>query len=156
MKKHNLIFTRVILISVIFAGIFFLIGFSQKEEPEPITSATEETMENQELVVLWTSGDPEVASKMLFMYTYNAKKFGWWEDITLIVWGPSARLLSENNNLQHEIIKMKEEGVVLKACKACADSYGVTPKLEELGIEVIYMGNELTEYLKGEGNVLAI
>ena len=113
-------------------------------------------MNTEELVVLWTSGDPEVASKMLFMYTYNAKKFGWWDEITLIVWGPSAKLLSEHNGLQDEIARMKDEGVVLKACKACADSYGVTPKLEELGIQVIYMGSELTEYLKGEENVLAI
>ncbi|PKL11188.1 MAG: hypothetical protein CVV50_06065, partial [Spirochaetae bacterium HGW-Spirochaetae-6] len=28
----------------------------------------------------------------VFMYTLNAKKFSWWQEITLIVWGPSARL----------------------------------------------------------------
>jgi tryptophan synthase alpha subunit len=33
-------------------------------------------MENNtsKLAVLWTSGDPDVAEKMAFMYTYNAKK----------------------------------------------------------------------------------
>jgi hypothetical protein len=30
-----------------------------------------------ELVVLWTSGDREVALKMAFMYTYNSKRFKW-------------------------------------------------------------------------------
>ncbi|KXS47386.1 MAG: hypothetical protein AWL62_2688, partial [Halanaerobium sp. T82-1] len=30
------------------------------------------------LVVLWTSGDKEVAKKMVFMYTLNAKTRGWW------------------------------------------------------------------------------
>lgn len=41
-----------------------------------------------ELVVLWTSGDREVALKMVFMYTLNSKLKGWWKDVTLIVWGP--------------------------------------------------------------------
>ncbi|MFZ5647696.1 MAG: DsrE family protein [Bacillota bacterium] len=36
----------------------------------------------------------------------------------------------------------------LLACKACTDSYGVSEKLEELGIEVKYMGQPLTKLLK--------
>ena len=38
------------------------------------------------LVVLWTSGDPDVALKMVFMYAYNAKKNNWWKDVTFVVW----------------------------------------------------------------------
>ncbi|RLB28776.1 MAG: DsrE family protein, partial [Deltaproteobacteria bacterium] len=30
------------------------------------------------LVVLWSSGDREVATRMVFMYTLNAKRKGWW------------------------------------------------------------------------------
>ena len=30
-----------------------------------------------ELVVLWTSGDRDVALKMVFMYTLNSKLKGW-------------------------------------------------------------------------------
>jgi hypothetical protein len=45
---------------------------------------------------------------------------------------------------------MGEAGVELVACKACADSYGGSGKLEELGIEVKYMGVPLTEMLKGD------
>jgi hypothetical protein len=33
------------------------------------------------LVVLWTSDDKEVAFKMVFMYTLNAKLRGWWNDV---------------------------------------------------------------------------
>ena len=43
--------------------------------------------EDRELVVLWTSGDREVALKMVFMYIFNAKSRGWWEEIRLIIWG---------------------------------------------------------------------
>ena len=43
---------------------------------------------------------------------------------------------------------MKEAGVELFACKACADNYGVSDKLAGLGIDVKYMGMPLTEILK--------
>ena len=43
------------------------------------------------LNVLWTSGDLITAEKMLFMYPHNAKLLGWWEDVTLIIWGASTQ-----------------------------------------------------------------
>ncbi len=100
------------------------------------------------LMVLWTSGDREVALKMVFMYTLNAKKRGWWDQIRFVIWGPSSKLLSEDRELQEEIRKMEEAGVELLACKACADQYGVSDKLEELRIDVKYMGVPMTEMLK--------
>jgi hypothetical protein len=102
------------------------------------------------LFVLWTSADRDVALKMVYMYVYNAKKQGWWDEVEFCVWGPSSKLLAEDAELQEYIAKMKDEGIILTACKACADSYGVTEKLESLGIDVIYMGQPLTERLKGE------
>lgn len=101
------------------------------------------------LMVIWTSGDREVALKMVFMYTFNAKKRGWWEDIRFVVWGPSAKLLAEDTELQKGIAQMKEAGVELLACKACADLYGVSDTLSALGVEVKYMGVPVTEMLKG-------
>ena len=102
------------------------------------------------LAVLWTSGDPEVAMKVAFMYTLNAKARGWFDEVTLIVWGPSSKLLAENEELQAEVQKMAEAGVELVACQACADSYGVSEALSALGIEVKYMGVPLTEILQSE------
>ena len=48
------------------------------------------------LVFLWTCGDREVAEKMVLMYTLNGKLRAWWSEITLIIWGPSAKLLVED------------------------------------------------------------
>jgi hypothetical protein len=87
---------------------------------------------------------------MVYMYTFNAKKNGWWDEVRFLVWGPSSKLLSEDTELQDYIKRMKEEGIELLACKACADSYGVSEKLEEMGIEVKYMGEPLTEMLKSD------
>lgn len=110
--------------------------------------------EKNHCVVVWTSGDRDVASKMVFMYTKNAKLKGWWKDVTLVVWGPSAKLLSQDEELQISIKTMKEVGVELLACKACADSYGVSSNLESLGFEVKYMGEPLTAMLKSDAHVI--
>ena len=104
-----------------------------------------------ELVVLWTSGDREVALKMAFMYTYNSRRFKWgWKNVTLVVWGPSAKLLVSDTELQEHVIEMKEKGVKLLACKKCSDMYGVSNDLRRLGIEVKYMGKPLTDYLRDD------
>ena len=65
-----------------------------------------------------------------------------------MVWGPSAQLLATDLELQEELEDLKAAGVELLACKACTDLYGVTDKIEALGIQVIYMGAPLTEMLK--------
>lgn len=109
---------------------------------------------NEKLVVLWTSGDREVALKMVFMYTINSKKYGWWDDITLLVWGPSAKILSEDRELQAEIEKMIGAGIVVEACKGCSDQYEVSEKLEKIGVNVLYTGTVLTDYLKEGRHVL--
>lgn len=106
------------------------------------------------IVVIWSSGDREVALNMVLMYTYNAKKRGWWDDVRLIVWGPSSKLLSEDQELQKKIKEMKEAGVIVEACKACADNYGVSQDLEQLGINVYYIGKQLTEYIKEDKSII--
>jgi hypothetical protein len=109
---------------------------------------TEENAGSDSLVVVWTSGDREVARKMVFMYTKNSRLRDWWGRVRLLVWGPSARLLAVDLELQEELVELKAAGVELVACKACADLYGVTDQLRALGIEVMFMGQPLTEMLK--------
>ena len=136
--------TILLLIAIsLFSGVF---------------AQTESKMEDnsKKLAVLWTSGDVDVAEKMCFMYTYNAKKQGWFDEVVLIVWGPSAKLLSENKNLQDYIKKMKEAGVVVEACVACARMYGVDEDLAEMGIDVKGMGTPLTKYLKEGWKTLSL
>ena len=108
----------------------------------------------ESLVVLWTSGDRDVALKMVFMYTLAAKKNGWWEDITLIVWGASALLAANDTEIREHLTGMKDAGVKLEACSACANMYGVAGNLAALGIDVRGMGVPLTEYIKSGRRVL--
>ena len=110
--------------------------------------------EQNRLAVLWTSGDPEVAHKACLMYTHAAKQRGWFNDVLLVVWGPSARLLAADKDVQAKVRAMAADGVRLQACKACSDSYGVSDNLTELGVDVKYMGEPLTKLLKNGWRVL--
>ena len=100
------------------------------------------------LVVLWSSGDPEVAEKACFMYTGSAKKYGWFKEVILIVWGPSEKLLAENSKLKDKIAVMQKVGVIVEACVACSNMYGVTNELKICEVDVKGMGVPLTRYLK--------
>lgn len=111
---------------------------------------------SNELYILWTSGDRETALSMVFMYALNAKLKGWWEDVTLIVWGASSKLLAQDEELQGRIRQMIDAGVDVVACVACANMFGVTKILEELGIEVKAMGHPLTQLLKAGKQVLSV
>ena len=107
------------------------------------------------LCVVWTSGDPGVAKNVCFMYTHNAKRRGWFDVVHLIVWGPSAKLLAENEELQNEVKAMQKTGVVVEACVACANNYGVVDALKKLGIDVKPMGEPLSQRLKSDWKVLS-
>lgn len=110
--------------------------------------------ESDTLVVLWTSGDIEVAEKIVFMYVTAAKGAKWFDEVVFIVWGPSAKLLSENVKLQEGIKKMQEIGIRTEACVACASMYGVDDDLREMGIDVKGMGSPLSDYLKKRYHIL--
>jgi len=108
------------------------------------------------LYVLWTNDNPLTADKMVFMYTINSLLYGWWEKVTLIVWGATAKLAAEDVGIQEKIREALEAGVHITACKACADQLGVTEVLEKLKIEVKYWGDPLTKILKAEEALLTI
>jgi len=113
-------------------------------------------MQKTHLYVLWTNDNPITAEKMVFMYTINSLIHGWWEKVTLIVWGAPAKLVSEDPDIQNKIREALEAGVHVTACKACADQLGVTETLKQLGIEVKYWGIPLTEILKNGEHLVTI
>ncbi len=143
----------ILLIAVLVAGAFGFGYVVSQAQAENETEAQAELPPEEKLAIIWTSGDREVALKMVFMYTFNAAKYGWWKDITLVVWGPSAKLLSEDEELQDYIKRIGEAGVHLKACKGCSDLYEVSDDLAAMGIEVKYMG-EITDYMKEGRHVM--
>ncbi|HRT26790.1 MAG TPA: DsrE family protein [Syntrophales bacterium] len=107
--------------------------------------------EKKHLYVLWTNDNLITAEKMVFMYTVNSLVRSWWEEVTLIIWGATAKLVGENADIQKKVKEAMDAGVHVTACKACSDQLGVTQTLEDLKIEVKYWGAPLTEIIaKGE------
>ena len=141
----------VIIVFFVVSGIF-LPGEEKSKAKELAVIAEGQEGANQ--LIVWSSGDREVALKMVFMYAYNCQKRKWMDKVRLLVWGASTKLLSVDQELQEEIKKIKESGVELWACKGCADLYGVTKKLESLGIDVHYTGEELANMQKNGWYVL--
>ncbi len=111
---------------------------------------------NDHLYILWTNGDPVTSEKMVSMYAKNSMIYGWWKNVTLIIWGKPAELVSENKIIQKKIKEMQEEGVHISACRACAEDLGAEKKLQDMSIEVKYWGQPLTEVLKDGSKLLTI
>ena len=112
--------------------------------------------EKKHLYLLWANDNVITAEKMLFMYGINSLLKGWWEKVTIIIWGATAKLSGENERIQKKIKEAIGAGVHMTACRACADQLGVTEKLEQMGIEVKYWGEPLTEVLKNNEALLTI
>jgi len=109
---------------------------------------------SNKLVVLWVSGDKEVAELSCLMYTQAAMRKNWFDEVILLIWGPSAGLLAADSDLQEKVVAMQEDGVIIEACKTCTNMLGVTEELEDLGIDVKSLGEPLTRYLKEGYRVL--
>ena len=82
------------------------------------------------LTIIWSSADRE------------------WDDVTVLIWRPSARLAARDPKIQTHMAHMQDTDVNLMACKRCADDYGVASALEEQGVKVVYSEAYLTEIIK--------
>ena len=132
-----------VLITMLLLNTSKVMAQSEKPESTP-----------DKLVVVWTSDDPYVAERVALMYTHAAKTAGWFKDVTLIIWGPSAKLVSENLKIQEKLKAMQKDWVVIEACIACATAYNVVDDLKKLGFDVKGMGKPLTDYLKSGSKVI--
>ena len=106
------------------------------------------------LHILWTTGEKEVAIKVVFPYLFNGKANGWWDELNLIIWGPSTLLVAEDQDIQEAIREILDSGISVEACRACTDSYGITEAIEKRNIIVRFIGSPLTNYLKSDDKVI--
>lgn len=108
------------------------------------------------LNILWTTDNKDTVTHMLGMYSINAKSRGWWDEINVLIWGASAKLVATDTEIQTLIKDMLNQQITVEACKGCSDSFGITEALEAVGINVRYTGTSLTEYLQSEDKLLTL
>lgn len=106
------------------------------------------------LLIVWSSGEIDVAKKLVLMYGSVILPRGYWDEAHLMVWGPSAKLLAENTEVQEMFTKVLETGVKASVCVVCSDGYGVTETLRELGAEPVHTGELFTQALKTDWKVV--
>lgn len=106
------------------------------------------------LLIVWSTGEIEVAKKMVLLYSSVILPRGYWDRAHLMIWGPSVKLLAENLELQDLLSKVKETGVELSCCVVCSDEYAVTEKLASMGISMTHTGELLTAALKEDWKVI--
>ena len=95
-------------------------------------------MDGQHLHILWTNADPVVFDKMVLMYAVNSLVRGWWEKVTVILWGVTARLAAADPAVRERIVLAMEQGVKFSACITCAKELGVEQALRDMGYDFTY------------------
>jgi len=98
--------------------------------------------------VILGSGDREVALEVGLVYPLNAAKNAWMDEVKVILFGPSERVAAHDAEVQGRIQELLENEVEVLACKWCSDRMGVTEKLEEMGVQVEYVGSIISDLLK--------
>ncbi len=113
-------------------------------------------MKNNQLVIVWLSVDKQAAIDMALLYARDSLLNNWWDQVELILWGPSVESAAQSEAVQQELALLQNLGVKIGVCLACAVRYGVSQKLSDLGFEVRGMGEHLTELLKGSNPVFVV
>ncbi len=108
----------------------------------------------QKLLIVWSTEEIEVAKKMVLLYGSVILERGYWDAAHLMVWGPSARALAQNSELQQMLKTVQESGVETSVCVVCSDDYGVSETLAALGVKPIHTGELLTEALQNDWKVI--
>lgn len=103
-----------------------------------------------ELLIVWSSGEVEVAKKLVLLYGSVMLERKYWDEATIMIWGPSAKLLAQDVKLQEQFKVVRDSGVRFNACVVCTDEYGVSDTLRELGVALIHTGEMLTEALQSD------
>ena len=101
--------------------------------------------------LILASSDKDVL-KWGLRYAWRSTKEKYLEDIKVIIFGPSEKVIAEDPELQESVKRFMDLGKVISACKACSDEDGVSEELSGLDIKVEYVGSVIGQLIK-EGYV---
>jgi len=81
------------------------------------------------------------------MYAVNAQKNKWVEDLKVIFFGPFENLLCEDESVAQAASRLLDYETPI-ACKFLSDRDGISEKLENMGINVDYVGAMISSYIE--------
>ncbi len=100
---------------------------------------------SSKVIVIISTADSEKAATGL-MYARNAKKFNWMDDVQLVFFGPSEKLLVEDETIIETVKKIPGFEKTL-VCKFLSDKDGTSEQIEELGLNVDYVGPIISGFI---------
>ncbi len=106
--------------------------------------------------ILWTTDNTETALHMVCLYAHNALLKGWMDEVEVLVWGASQRLIAEDAEVRAKVEAMITDGVKVVACLKCADSLEITVPLQTCGIDVHYTGELLSSWINSGESVISV
>lgn len=102
---------------------------------------------SSKLVIIVSQAEENAIWTGLFT-AIKCTKNSYMDDIRLVLWGPSEKVIADNKELQNMVQEYLALEKPVWACKTCSDRYGVTEAMEALGCKVDYMGLLVTSWLK--------
>ncbi len=103
-------------------------------------------MNNRIVVII---GTKELAkAEAGLMYATNALKYGWMEDVKLFFFGPSEDLLLEDPDLQELVMEFHRQDKQAVACRFLSDRNGTSEGLADMGLDVSYVGDQISDLIK--------
>ncbi len=115
-----------------------------------------EEINERHLHIFWINGDPVTSEEMVLMYARNAMLNGWWDRVTVVLWGAPQKLFVENDNIRAKVRIARLAGVEFSACISCAVDLHAKEALEAEEIEVIRWGQKLSLLIQNGRPVLTI
>ncbi len=103
-------------------------------------------MSDKVVVIISTAGAEKARTGA--MYAVNALKFGWLDEVKLVFFGPSERLLLKDAELRQYLREFQDMDENVVACKFIADREGISAKIAELEVEVRHVGEFITDLVK--------
>jgi len=101
---------------------------------------------SSKLLVIIATGEKEKALTGL-MYARNALKLGWMEDVKIVFFGPSERLIVQDEQVLNEVKNIAVMGELF-ACKTISDRKGISGEVERLGVKVEHVGSIISNFIK--------
>jgi hypothetical protein len=102
-------------------------------------------MSSKALFIMSTGENEKALTGLTF--AYFAKVQGWFDDVKVVFLGPTERLLVEDENIQKVAKDMVELDPPV-ACKLISDQQGISDKLEEMGLNVSFVGDIISGFVK--------
>lgn len=104
----------------------------------------------ENLLIVWTSENIDVATKFPLLYGSVVLQRGYWESAHLMLWGPSIKVVKKSKKIRKLLKQMQESGVTMSACIVCVEDYKAKDILDRLNIQITHTGEFLTKALKDE------